>query len=250
MTALRVFIGFDPRELDGYIVTAHSLRKHSTIPLEVEPMVLEHLRWKRLYTRPHDVRDGRIWDLISEAPMATEFALTRFLAPHLTKYRGWALFCDCDFLFRRDVQELEPYMDPTKAVVCVKHDHKPTESRKMDGQIQLGYPRKNWSSFVLWNCEHEAHAGTLDRVNRWRGLHLHQFRWLQDEDIGTLPAAWNWLEGEEHHSTMAPPAAVHFTRGIPSMPGYEDSAYADEWRAALAEATRGLGAAVDRRAYA
>jgi hypothetical protein len=170
MSALRVFIGFDPREMDGYQVTAHSLRKHSSISLEVEPLVLEQLRWKRLYRRPHEMREGRIWDCISDAPMATEFALTRFLVPHLCGYQGWAIFCDCDFLFRADVAELEEYMRPEHAVVCVHHAHKPRESVKMDGQIQLGYGRKNWSSFVLWNCAHEMHAGTLDRVNRWRGL--------------------------------------------------------------------------------
>lgn len=224
---MRVFIGFDPREEDAYRVAEHTLRRHASVSVDASPLVLDELRRAGLYSRPTEKRDGRLWDSISGAPMATEFALTRFLVPHLAGYKGWALFLDCDFLIRADVAQLERYMDPRHAVVCVKHAHEPTEALKMDGQVQLGYERKNWSSFVLWNCEHFMHAGTLDRVNRWRGLHLHQFAWLHDHDIGALPPCWNWLED-------GGPAAVHYTRGIPSMPGYENSAYAEEWRAALA----------------
>lgn len=249
---MRVYIGFDPRERDAYLVAAHSLRKHASIPLQIEPIVLEHMRWKRFYTRPttasHSGGAPRLWDDISGAPMSTEFALTRFLVPHLMGYAGWALFVDCDFLFRADVAELFKIANPAYAVQVVKHLHQPAEAVKMDGQVQSAYPRKNWSSCVLWNCGHDAHAGTLDRVNRWRGLWLHQFRWLQDEDIGELPASWNWLEGsawpdfprarEAGFATEAPsPNAVHFTRGIPSMPGYENVPFADEWRVALAEAS-------------
>lgn len=233
---MKVFIGFDGRQRDAYLVAAHTLRKRASIPVAIEPLMLEPLRWKRLYNRPHEIRENRLWDVISAAPMATEFALTRFLVPHLAGYRGWAVFCDNDFLFRADIAELEQFCDPRYACVVVKHSHKPRETVKMDGQVQLGYERKNWSSFILWNCAHDAHAGQLERVNRWRGLWLHQFRWLRDEDIGELSAAWNWLEGSEN-PTVRPPAAVHFTRGTPDLPGYEDVAYADEWRAALREAT-------------
>lgn len=239
---MKVFVGFDGREKDAYLVAAHTLRKHASIQIEVEPLVLEQLRWKRLYNRPHEMRDGRVWDAISRAPMATEFALTRFLVPHLVGYRGWALFVDCDFLFRADVAELFALANPAFAVQVVKRTQQALDCRKMDGQLQTNYARKNWSSCMLLNCAHDAHAGTLERVNRWRGLWLHQFRHLQEaEDIGDLPLEWNWLEGIdrplEPTASHKGPKAVHFTRGIPSMPGYEDSAYADEWRAALAEAT-------------
>ncbi len=234
--SLKVFIGFDAREVPAYQVTEHSLRKHASIPLEVQPLVLEHLRWKRLYGRPHEIREGRLWDCISDAPMATEFALTRFLVPHLAGYRGWAIFCDCDFLFRRDIAEVLELADARFAVMVCKHDHQPREALKMDGQIQTSYARKNWSSFMLVNCGHDMHAGTLDRVNRWRGLWLHQFRFLQDEDIGELPAQWNYLEGEAYAPELEP-AALHFTRGTPNMPGWSHVSWAEEWRRALEEAT-------------
>lgn len=235
---MRVYVGFDPRELAAYQVAAWTIRRHASIPVEVEPLVLEHLRWKRLYERTHEKRGRILWDVISGAPMATEFALTRFLVPHLMRYRGVALFVDCDFLFRGDVAELFALADPSYAVQVVKHPEIPVGryggelGEKMDGQKQTFYRRKNWSSCMLFNCAHDMHAGTLERVAKWRGLWLHQFRFLQDADIGELPLAWNWLEGISR-PMPTPPLAVHFTRGTPDMPGYENAAYADEWRAAL-----------------
>lgn len=239
MSALKVFIGFDGRELDAYQVAAHSIRKHASVAVEIHPIVLEQMRWKRLYMREHYYLGRQLWDKISNAPMSTEFAITRFLVPHLAGYRGVALFVDADFMFRRDVAELFALADPRYAVQVVQHDYKPKETVKMDGQAQTVYGRKNWSSCILWNCEHEAHAGTVERVNRWRGLSLHQFRWIQDAEIGALPKGWNWLEGTsqlELFGSPIDPAAIHFTRGTPDMEGYENVAFADEWRALLAEA--------------
>lgn len=234
MSALKVFIGYDPREQAAYRVAERSIRRHARVAVDVQPLVLEHLRWKGVYNRPTELREGRLWDGISAAPMATEFALTRFLVPHLAGYRGWALFCDVDFLWRDDVGELLAHADERKALMCVPHDYMPGEAVKMDGQVQTGYVRKNWSSLMLVNCGHLAHAGQLDRVNRWPGLWLHQFRWLRDEDLGVLPTHWNWLEGISNPAIN--PCAVHYTRGTPDMKGYEDAAYADEWRATLQEA--------------
>lgn len=230
---LTVFIGWDPREQDAYNVAERSLRKHASIKVDVRPLVLNQLRAKGLYSRPTSVRPGHneslmLWDDISDAPMATEFSLSRFVVPELTK--GWVLYCDCDFLFRSDVAELLDYADKTFALLCVPHFHAPIERTKMDGQRQTNYTRKNWSSFMLWNSDHLMHAGQKDRLNRWPGLWLHQLKWLHQEEIGSLPADWNWLTGSE---LDCDPKAVHFTRGIPSMAGFEREPFADEWRSYL-----------------
>jgi hypothetical protein len=222
---VKVFIGFDPREQNAYQVASASLRKHSSISVDVRPLVLEQLRWQKVYNRPTEIRENRLHDVISNAPMSTEFALTRFAIPALTD--GWALFCDCDVLFRADIAELLKLADDKYAVMVVPHAHQPTESTKMDGQKQTSYARKNWSSFVLWNCDHLKHVGQVDRLNKWPGLWLHQFKWLEDSDIGFLPAAWNVLEGEDDHKVF------HMTRGTPDMPGYEAIRYAMEWRSYL-----------------
>jgi hypothetical protein len=226
-----VWVGFDPRESDGFAVTKSSIVRRLTQPIAVHGLVLSSLRARGLYTRPTDRRDGRLFDVISNAPMATEFALSRFLIKELAG-SGWALFMDSDMLVRANLARLFDILDPSKAVMCVKHDHRPAEGTKMDGQVQTSYPRKNWSSVFALNCDHPANkALTLDLVNSERGLRLHQFCWLEDDDIGELGVQWNWLVG--HSPADVDPAIVHFTEGIPSMPGYADCPFADEWRAEL-----------------
>jgi lipopolysaccharide biosynthesis glycosyltransferase len=140
---------------------------------------------------------------------------------------------DCDMLVRADLFKLFAQADADKAVMVVKHQYDPPEGTKMDGQAQLRYARKNWSSVVLWNCDHKANAKlTVDMVNTVPGRDLHRFFWLEDDQIGELDASWNWLAG--HSSIDIDPAIVHFTEGLPNMTGYEDSEFADEWWAELA----------------
>jgi hypothetical protein len=227
-----LFVGFDSRELVAYQVCVRSLRARSGRTLTIEPVLEPHLRALGLYRRRHERRDGRLWDTLSEAPMSTEFALTRFLTPLLSRAH-WAVFCDCDFLWRTDVRELLALADPRFAVMVVQHDYTPTDAVKMDGQIQLAYPRKNWSSLMLLNCRHPAHAPLPELVNKWAGRRLHGFEWLDDDLIGALPEVWNWLEG--HSNPVLDPKAVHFTRGTPDLPGYHDVPYAEEWRRVRAQ---------------
>lgn len=226
----RIFIGFDSRESDAYRVCEKSILRfghHCITPLKEIP-----LRLSGLYDRPYTVTGSQRYDTRDSKPFSTEFSFTRFLVPALNQYEGWALFCDCDFLFRADPAELFALRDDKYAVMCVKHEHQPTEAMKMDGQMQTVYFRKNWSSLVLWNCGHESNKKVTGKaVNFMPGGFLHAFKWLKDSEIGGLPEAWNWLEG--HSSPTWEPKAVHFTRGVPSMPGYENVPYADEWRGVL-----------------
>ena len=226
-----VWIGYTPREADGFAVARASLRRHASEPVLVMALNLHGLRAAGLYRRPTSFRERLLWDDISEAPMATEFACSRFLVPHLA-VNGWALFMDCDVLVRRDICDLFALADPSKAVMCVKHEHKPAEGAKMDGQAQTRYARKNWSSLVLYNCDHSANrALTVDLVNSVPGRDLHRFCWLDDDLIGELPVEWNWLAGVS--APCEDPAIVHYTLGVPSMPGCEDAPFASEWRAEL-----------------
>lgn len=226
-----VWIGFDPREADAFAVARWSTWCSTFQPMQVKGIVLSELRRRGLYSRPTSRRDGRLWDDVSEAPMATEFACSRFLTPHLAE-GGWALFMDADVLVRGNISELFSLADPSKAVMVVKHDHQPPEGVKMDGQAQLRYARKNWSSVMLFNCDHPANAAlTIEMINSVPGRDLHRFCWLEDNQIGELPPEWNYLVG--HTKGVSEPKIVHFTDGVPSMAGYEDCEYADEWRLAL-----------------
>ncbi|MBB4520485.1 UNVERIFIED_ORG: hypothetical protein M2435_001265 [Rhizobium sophorae] len=227
-----IHIGFDPREANGFAVTRRSTRRQLTLPIPTSGLVLADLKARGLYTRPTSRRDGRLWDDISDAPMATEFACSRFLVPYLNNYDGWAIFMDCDMLVRTNLVRLFRQCDLSKAVMVVKHDHQPTADVKMDGQVQTRYARKNWSSLMVFNCGHPSNkALTVDLVNSVPGRDLHAFCWLKDHEIGALDQSWNYLVG--HSSPEITPDIVHFTDGLPSLPGYEDCEYADEWRAEL-----------------
>ncbi len=219
--ALRVFVGYDSREAIAYDVCRHSLRARARIPVDVHALRQDDLRRRGLYTRAAD-------------PLAsTEFTYTRFLVPHLAGYRGWALFCDCDFLWLGDVGELAALADARYALMCVQHDHRPPEATKMDGAVQTVYPRKNWSSLVLYNCGHPAHRVlTPELVNRESGAFLHRFQWVPDDQIGALPETWNWLEGwSRPPADGRPPEVVHYTRGGPWFEQWQNVAFADLWLA-------------------
>jgi len=171
-----IWIGFDPREADAFAVARYSINRHLITPIPIRGVVLSELRARGLYTRPTSRKDGRLWDEISEAPMATEFACSRFLVPHLAG-SGWALFMDCDMLIGTDLLKLFSLADPSKAIMVVKHNHhQPPEGVKMDGQAQTRYARKNWSSVMLFNCDHPANqALTTELVNSVPGRDLHRF---------------------------------------------------------------------------
>jgi lipopolysaccharide biosynthesis glycosyltransferase len=231
-----VWIGFDPRETAAFMVARESVRQFDrSIP--VAAVRLRQLQETGLYTRPTSRRLGKLWDEISGAHMATEFAITRFLVPELVRrqgdaVRGWALFMDCDVLLRTNLYELKALLDDAKAVMCVKHDHRPSFNVKMDGQEQTSYPRKNWSSVMAFNVDHPANdALTADLVNALPGRDLHRFCWLADDEIGALPPEWNHLVG--HSDDGRDPKIVHFTDGGPWFEAFRNVPYADEWFALL-----------------
>jgi hypothetical protein len=232
---MKCFIGYDERERVAYRVAWHSLKETSGI--EATPLDIRKLEACGLMHRPTDLRGVR-YDLPSNAPCSTEFAVSRFLVPILGQ-SGWCLFADCDVVFLSDVKELLAYADDRYAVMVVKHDQKGSGT-KMDGQAQLSYPRKNWSSVMLVNCDHPANKRlSLDDVNRRRGFDLHQFYWLHDSEIGSLPYKWNWLVGVQPMPDDV--RIAHFTLGGPFTPGWEGGPYDEIWTDAHARYVRDNG---------
>jgi len=209
-----MFIGYDPREAVAFGVLAHSIHARASTPVSVTPLMLSQLAG--VFTRQR------------EALQSTEFAFTRFLTPHLSGYEGWSVFTDCDMLVLDDVANLWALRDDRYAVMVVKHDHRPREAVKFLGQTQTAYPKKNWSSVMLFNNA-RCRALTPQYVNTATGLELHQFKWLADEAlIGELPARWNHLIGYDPPRRDA--ALVHYTLGGPYFEEYRDCEYAGEWR--------------------
>ncbi len=144
-----------------------------------------------------------------------------------------------DVLWLGDIAGLVAYTRTPKAVYCVQHDYRPKETTKMDGAVQTVYPRKNWSSLMLFNCDHPAvRSLTPDVVNRETGAYLHRLQWVKDEDIGELPVDWNWLEGWNEKPARGTPKAVHFTRGGPWFEQWQNVDYGELWRAERDEMLR------------
>ena len=234
MSKRAIYIGFDPKEIAAYLVAVNSIYKYLSQEIPIYALELSTLTSYGWYSRATEVRDGRLYDVISEHPMSTEFAVSRFLVPQLAR-TGWALFADCDVLARDDLAKLFALADPRYAVMCVKHNHVPAATEKMDGQVQSRYFRKNWSSVCLWNCDHPSNKKlTVHYVNSVPGRDLHAFSWLTDDEIGELPVEYNFLVGVTPlKGTNFQPKLVHFTEATPHVRGYENCEYADEWRREL-----------------
>lgn len=232
---LSIYIGYDQREKEAYEVCKHSIIKHATIPLQIEALNHKDLRQRGLLSREWKVKsDGEMEDIRDGRPFSTEFAFTRFLVPIIQK-EGWALFCDSDMLFTGNIGDLFALVDNKFAVMVVKHNYQPKDAVKMDGCKQEAYNRKNWSSFILWNCSHPSNQKlTLDHINYMPGNWLHNFKWLNDDEIGALPEEWNWLEGHSM-KTISLPKNIHYTAGGPWFKNYKNVGYAKDWLAEFGE---------------
>lgn len=227
---LRVVIGWDDREKTAYEVCKHSLEKHTRSDVQVVPLYHKELRKQGFFQRPWltQAHDGNRIDLIDGKPFSTEFSHTRFLVPALMKYKGWALFLDCDMLFRCDVKDIFELADDRYAVMCVKHRQNIKNQVKMDGSLQQSYYRKNWSSFMLINCGHPSNqALTRDIVNSATGGWLHGLSWLNDNEIGELPKEYNWISGTSPGNIH--PKVIHYSEGGPWFLHHQDCAFADVW---------------------
>ena len=224
---MKVFVGYDPREDIAYQVCKHSILTKQPEAI-VRPLVQKELRDAGWYTRPKDKL------------ASTEFTFTRFLVPELANFKGWAVFMDCDMILTTDIKELFDQADDKYAVMCVQHDYTPKEGMKMDGQKQTVYPRKNWSSVVLFNCAHPSNARlTQDMVNdpELNGAYFHRFSWLKDEEIGELDHTWNYLVGV--YDDIETPKLIHYTEGGPWFENYRDCEFNELWKKELQDMMNG-----------
>ena len=211
---IKFVVGFDQRESVAYHVFCQSVMDHSSMPVSFLPLGPSI---QSIYTETHS--DG-----------SNKFIYTRFLTPFLMGYQGWAIFADGDMILMDDPAKLWALRDPTKAVQVVKHDYQTKASVKYLGNINQNYPRKNWSSVVLWNCAHPANRVlTPEFVQDKPGSFLHRFSWLDDADIGEIDKTWNWLAVEYPDKPDA--ALVHYTLGTPCFKAFSDTSMSEHWHA-------------------
>ena len=223
MEKFNIYIGFDQKEAIAYHAFCQSLIEKSTIPIQITPLALNNLN---LYSEKHNDRSN-------------DFVYSRFLTPFLNNYDGWALFADGDMICQSDIRELFDLRDDSKALMVVKHDYRTKQEKKYLGNINENYPRKNWSSVILWNCNHPKHKIlSPDFVKNQTGKYLHRFSWLNDEEIGELPKEWNWLAIEYDENPNA--KIVHYTLGTPCFNDYRDSSMSNIWHSIYKKLNEGM----------
>lgn len=214
MTPIPVFVGYDPREAIAFHVCVNSIIRHASRPVAIVPVALNLFQD---YQETHN--DG-----------SNHFIYTRFLVPHLMGFSGWAIFIDGDMILRDDIVKLWDMQNEAlnKDVYVVKHDYKTRMKQKYLGSKNEDYPRKNWSSVILWNCSSWPNRKlTPEFVQGQPGSYLHRFSWLDDDRIGELPKEWNWLPDEYDANPDA--KLLHYTLGTPCFHEFADTPQANEW---------------------
>lgn len=215
MNPIKIFIGYDEDVNSIAHVCTSSILRRSTIPVSFTYISLKMI--SSFFTRERGANDS------------TQFSLSRFLTPYLSGYEGVSIFMDNDVIVTRDIKELIDLYDPKYAVSVVKHDYIPKNKTKFLNKIQCVYPKKNWSSLMLFNNS-KCKSLTPEIVNKESGKFLHRFEWLESEDlIGQIPLEWNFLV-DEYKRPRDLPALLHYTVGGPYFEEYKDCNFSDEWK--------------------
>ena len=210
---LNIFVGFDQKEAIAYHTFVQSLIENSTIPLSITPLAENNLDH---YTEKHT--DG-----------TNKFTYSRFLVPYLMNFNGWAIYADGDMVCLEDIKKLWDLRDNKYAVQVVKHDYKTKIKNKYWGNKNEDYPRKNWSSLILWNCNHPSHKVlTPDFIREQTGAFLHRFSWVKDQEIGGLAKEWNWLAME--YEDKKDLNLIHYTIGTPCFKEYQNTSLSSYWK--------------------
>lgn len=213
----RIFVGYDRRESVAYHTFCQSVLETASEPVSFTPLV--------------DTALSGVFRRTGEQDGSNAFTYSRFLVPYLCGYKGWALFVDGDMVCASDIIELFNRADEDKAVMVVKHDYATKFPVKYLGAKNADYPRKNWSSVMLFNCGHPANETlTPSMVATLAGKYLHRLWWLDDNEIGTLPSTWNWLVSEYPPKYDA--KLYHYTIGTPCFDEYRECDHAELWHLA------------------
>ena len=209
---INIVVGFDQRESIAYHTFTQSIIEKASLPVSFIPLAINTLKdYKETHT-----------------DKSNDFVYSRFLTPYLNNYKGWSIFADGDMICQTDIKELWALRDESKALLVVKHDYQTKAHQKYLNNTNENYPRKNWSSVILWNCAHPKHSILTPKfIANQTGKYLHRFSWLDDSDIGELPPEWNWLAIEYPENKNA--KLIHYTLGTPCFKDYRDTEMSDAW---------------------
>ena len=211
---MKIFIGHDSRFPQATRACRKSIEDHSKKG-EHEIKYLDRKSLTRVGAYGRDAVKGE----------STEFSFTRFYVPMLSHYQGISLFVDNDFIFKCNPSEIEQYLR-NKPVACVKHKLENIHGNKMDGIENKSYPRKCWSSLMLFDNTKLKHL-TKEYLDNASPADLHQFAWVKDNEIGRIPLKYNHLVGYyKKHKYIK---AIHYTQGGPWFDEYKNSELSEEW---------------------
>ena len=215
-----LYIGVDPKHSHSAEKCVKSIRRYNK-SIRIEFINTNDIKE---YTRP--------W-----GKQTTAFTYSRFLVPWLMNYEGIGIFCDDDFVWNCDPLEILYSLETDKAVSCVQHNFtKDLSGTKLGDQPNVMYPKKLWSSMMMFNNAHpDCKNLTPDAVNTKSGQWLHQFKW--STNIGEIPQTYNWCEGSSDYCTKARVPMIdakvwHFTRGGPWIDHSADWSHihlVDQW---------------------
>jgi len=215
-----VFIGMDTKHNHCAEKCKKSIRRYNKT-IQIEYINIEDIPQ---YNRPYDKQ-------------TTAFTYSRFLVPWLMGYKGIGIFCDDDFIWNCDPLEIVYSLQQDKAVSCVQHNFiKDLSGTKMLDKKNVMYPRKNWSSLMLFNNAHpDCLQLTPKVVNTKSGQWLHRFNWTGE--VGKIPHTYNWCEGScdyctEAREPMEKAKVWHYTRGGPWIDQSKDWSHIElvnEW---------------------
>ena len=214
---LNIYIGYDSNHGD-----LHEVNKKS---------ILKNLKTSNGYLMKECSWEPEIKYLdISKLPdynreyanQSTEFTYSRFLIPYLENYEGFSIFIDNDFIWRKNILPLFYYLNMDDAIACIKYPQIKHDETKFDGQVNIDYPCKLWSSLMVFNNGHEdCKKLTPEVVNTWTGAQLHQFEWT--DKISKIPEHYIFTEGYDNPETKWDCSGYHYTRGGPWIDNMDTS---------------------------
>lgn len=210
---LNIFCGYDERESVGYHIFCQSVLSRSSIPVAFTPL------------QSNGMRQG-----------TNAFTTSRFSVAALMGYEGRAVFADAaDMVMLCDAKELQTALNNLKgAVGVVKHNYTTRNPVKYIGteleSPNTNYPRKNWASFMLINCEHPAWQRITPEFLKIADnmYDLLQLSFIADEDIEEIDDSWNRMVDEDQPIEGA--KVIHWTAGIPGFEHYKNAIGAGFWR--------------------
>ena len=86
--------------------------------------------------------------------------------------------------------------------------------------------KNRWSSLMLFDCS-KLKKLSKEYLDKASPADLHQFAWVDDNDISSIPLKYNHLVGYyKKHKYIK---AIHYTQGGPWFENYKEGELSEEW---------------------